>query len=44
MLGVVFLKGTWQYIWYAKYLSKTYNEGDQTFYDAIMKDDAFFAG
>jgi pyridoxine/pyridoxamine 5'-phosphate oxidase len=29
------LAGTWQYIWYAKCLSKTYNEGDRTFYDAI---------
>jgi AraC-like DNA-binding protein len=29
------LAGTWQYIWYAKYLPKTYNEGDRTFYDAI---------
>jgi hypothetical protein len=33
--GVVFLAGTMQYIWYAKCLSITYNEGDRTFYDAI---------
>jgi hypothetical protein len=32
----VFLAGTWQYIWYAKCPSKTYNEGDRTFYDAII--------
>jgi hypothetical protein len=31
----MFLAGTWQYIWYAKCLSITYNEGDRTFYDAI---------
>jgi hypothetical protein len=34
--GVVFLAGTWGYIWYAKCLSITYNEGDRTFYDAII--------
>jgi hypothetical protein len=35
--GVVFLTGTWLYMWYTKCLSKTYNAGDRTFYDAIMR-------
>jgi membrane-bound lytic murein transglycosylase MltF len=29
------LPDTWPYIWYAKCLSITYNEGDRTFYNAI---------
>jgi hypothetical protein len=36
--GVAFLEGSRLYMWYAEVLPKTYNEGDWTFYDAIMFD------
>jgi len=34
--GVVFFSGPQQYMWYVEVLRKTYNEGDRTFYDAII--------
>ena len=36
MQGVVFATGARQYMWYVELLAKTYNAGDQTFYDAIF--------
>jgi hypothetical protein len=36
--GVVFLAGSLLYMQYVGGLPKTYNEGDRTFYDAIIVD------
>jgi hypothetical protein len=34
--GVVFLAGPRLYMWYVEGTPETYNEGDRTFYDAII--------